>query len=250
MGHGPQAPHALTRTSHDHLVGVCAARAQAAVSLAQANVGVPTEVLAGCGVLCESPWQVATDVGGITRRPGAFHQHPTGMTMASGGAGALPTPRTRGIFCGDQSHAWHECARGSDAAEVAEGRHQGDGHGTRHTAPRLKGLDPWVQAPGLGRLVACVLSTLETCRMGRDGVDVGLDDDGVRGGGTDHGGEPPEVSRAPRGPTRVTTLGSEEARVAPARGGFESPAGRFPRPGEVAPGISVDRGDIHRGEIT
>jgi hypothetical protein len=79
------------------------------------------------------------------------------MRSARCGDGARTTPLTRGLCCGDQSPAFHECSRGLDAAEVAACRHPGDGHGTRHTAQGLQGLDPWVQAPGFGLLVACVL---------------------------------------------------------------------------------------------
>jgi hypothetical protein len=157
LGKRPHEPHELTRQSPDHLVGVFSARYHASVALAQANWGVPTEVLDGCGVLFASPWQVATDVRGITLRPRAFTQDPTGMRMARCGDGALTTPLTRGLFCGDQSQALHEFSRGIEAAEVAEFRHQGDGHGTLHTAPGLQCLDHWVHAPGVGLRVAFVL---------------------------------------------------------------------------------------------
>ena len=98
FGKGPHEPHELTRNSHDHLVGVFSARYQASVSCAQANLGFPTDVLDGFGVLFESQWQVATDFRGITLGPRAFNQHPPGMTIARFGDGALTTPLTRGIF--------------------------------------------------------------------------------------------------------------------------------------------------------
>jgi hypothetical protein len=98
FGNRPHEPHELTRNSHDHLVGVFAARYQASVSFAQANLGFPTEVLHGFGGRFESQLQVAADLRGITLRPRAFNQHPTGMTIARFGDGALTTPLTRGIF--------------------------------------------------------------------------------------------------------------------------------------------------------
>jgi hypothetical protein len=97
-GNRPHEPHELTRNRHDHLVGVFASRYQASVSFAQAHLGFPTDVLDGFGVLFESSLQVATDVRGITIRPRAFNQYPTGMSIASFGEGALTTPLTRGIF--------------------------------------------------------------------------------------------------------------------------------------------------------
>src|ERR687892_279744 len=97
FGHRPHEPHELTRNSHDHLGGVFSARDHASVACAQAHVGFPTDVLDGFGVLFESPWQVATDLRGITIGPRAVNPHPTGMTMARCGDGALTTPLTRGI---------------------------------------------------------------------------------------------------------------------------------------------------------
>jgi hypothetical protein len=176
-------------------------------------------------------------------------QYPTGMRMARSGNGALTTPLTCGIGGGDQCQEVHEWSRGIDVAEVSEFRHQGDGHGTRHPAQGLKCLEPSVQAPGFGLLVECVLSTLETCRMCIDGADVCLEDEVWRGGGPDHVGEPPEVSLAPRGPTRLAKIVSEEDSVEPARRAFESTNGIFTRPGEVAHGCLFGRGAIDRGEL-
>jgi hypothetical protein len=82
-----------------------------------------------------------------------------------------------------------------------------------------------------------------------DGAEVCLEDDWLRRCGPDHVGEPPEVSRAPRGPTRVAPIVSAEERVAPARGSREIPDGIVTRPGEVATGVICDRGDSDRGEI-
>jgi hypothetical protein len=98
LGNRPHEPSELTRNSHDHLVGVFSARYQASVAFAQANLGFPTDVLDGFGVLFESQLQVATGFRGITIRSRAFNQYPTGMSIASCGDGALTTPLTRGIF--------------------------------------------------------------------------------------------------------------------------------------------------------
>ena len=97
MGHGPHEPHERPRKRHDHLVGVLAPRDHAAVALAQAHVGFPTDGLDGVGLLFEAPWHGATAFRGRPLRPGACTQHATGVGMARLGEGALRPPRTRGV---------------------------------------------------------------------------------------------------------------------------------------------------------
>jgi hypothetical protein len=222
---------------------------QASASCAQANLGFPTDVLDGFGWLCESQVHVATDVRGITRRPGAFNQHPTGMTMARCGDGALTTPLTRGICRGHQAQALHELSRMIDAGEVSEFSDHRDRHHALHAAQGLKGLDYRVQAPGVDLLVECLFETLEACGVRGDRSHLVLEDDVLRGGGTHHRGEPPEVGWAPRGPACIAHIG-------PAQEGFQAEccrfaliAGSFTGAGEVADGFIVHGGDIDGGEI-
>jgi hypothetical protein len=103
FGNGPHAPNELTRNRYDHLVSVFPPRHQASVSCAQANLGFPTDVLDGFGLLFESPLHVATDFRGLPIRLGTFDPHSTGMGIARFGDGALTTPLTRGVVRGNQA---------------------------------------------------------------------------------------------------------------------------------------------------
>jgi hypothetical protein len=103
-------------------------------------VGFPPEGLEGCGVRFEAPWHAATDVRGIPRRPGACDQPATGLTMARCGAGALPTPLTRGVCRGPQAQALPVWSGLINAGEVAACRSSRD-RDRALDAEGLKGRD-------------------------------------------------------------------------------------------------------------
>src|SRR5262249_50470522 len=81
------------------------------------------------------------------------------------------------------------------------------------------------------------------------GADIFLQDDVVRRGWANHLREPPERGRVPGGPARVPYVVPEPKGFEMALGIFESAAGIFAGPGEIAHSFIFHRGDIDRGEI-
>jgi hypothetical protein len=79
--------------------------------------------------------------------------------------------------------------------------------------------------------------------------DVFLKNHVLRGRGTDHFREPPQVGRAPIGPAGVADIGAEQKGCETEFGVFASTDGIFTRPREVTHGFSVDLRDIDRREI-
>jgi hypothetical protein len=166
------------------------------------------------------------------------------------GARALTTPRTTGVCCGGQAHVTQARSGVVNAPPIPPLRDEGDGHGAWHAPHGLTGRDHRLQTPGVHGLVEDVVETRQACGGLVHRPDLGLEDEGRRRGGTDHCRAPAPVGGAPRGAPRVATLGSEEERVEPARGGLESTAGIVTRPGEGVHGVSVDRGHLHRRAST
>jgi hypothetical protein len=85
----------------------------------------------------------------------------------------------------------HALSRGLKACPVAQGRHGGHGHGALAPAQGLESLDHWREAPGFDLLVAFACQTSPPFRLCRNGLDVCLQDDRLRRGGTHPGEWPP-----------------------------------------------------------
>src|SRR5262249_13048103 len=81
FGDRPHTPNELTGHGHHDLVGVCASGEQFSVALAKSHLRLPADVLHNVGLLCESPLQVATPLGGIAVRPGPFNAGPPGLDV-------------------------------------------------------------------------------------------------------------------------------------------------------------------------
>ena len=79
--------------------------------------------------------------------------------------------------------------------------------------------------------------------------DVFLNNDLLRGRGTDNFREPPQVGRAPIGPAGVADIVAQQKGFKTEFGVFEITDGIFTRPGEVANGFILDLGDIDHSEI-
>ena len=73
-----------------------------------------------------------------------------------------------------------------------------------------------------------------------------MGDDVLRGCGTDHLGEPPQVSRAPIGPAHVPAIVSEQKGFETICGVCEIADSIFPRTGEITNGFIFDFGHIIR----
>ena len=78
--------------------------------------------------------------------------------------------------------------------------------GERHAAQPCKGLDHGRQWPGLDRFRPCLRQALKPFGVRMDRAHLGLEDDGLRGGGADHFGSATGVGRAPGGPSRITDI--------------------------------------------
>jgi hypothetical protein len=248
FGQSPHTPHQLTGHGPDHLVGVLPAGDPFSGPLTAPHLGLPAEVLDGCGGLCPSAVERPADLRRIARRPRAVHQGATGMGVASCGARPVAASLARGGCRGHQPHAWHPCAGGSEAGAVAACGHPDDGPGARHAAPGRERGDHRVQAPRCDLRVACLVEPREACGVCGHGADVCLTDEGLRRGRTDHLREPSARGRLPGGPAGGADRVSQHKSVETARGSLKLAAGRFARPRESAHDVIVERGDLDRGE--
>jgi hypothetical protein len=96
-----------------------------------------------------------------------------------------------------------------NAGEVSEFSDHGDRHRELDAASGLKGLDHRRQAPGVDLRVELWFETLEAFGVLGDRPHLFLEDDVLRGGGTNHLGTPPERGWAPRGPACIAKIGPE-----------------------------------------
>ena len=98
-------------------------------------------------------------------------------------------------------------------------------------------------------LVECLVKTLEPFGVLGDRSDIGLEDDGLRWGGTDDLAEPAQVSRAPGGPAGRAAIMPQQKRVQAKLGRLEIVERIFTGAAQVTHGFVFDRGDIDRREI-
>jgi hypothetical protein len=209
---------------------------QFSLALTPSHWCLPAAVLEGLRGRCEPQLYRPTDVGRVARGPGPFDPGPTRRGMPGCGHGPLPAALTPGGFRGDQPQAFHEWPRMLDARQVPQCRHGGDRRRALPAAERLERFDPRMEAPGADRLLACLRKTLKPRCGGIDGVPLCLADAWRRGGGTAEFREPPELSRAPSGASRVTE-------VVPSQKGVEAQVGRLEVPKGIvtSAGASTDR---------
>src|SRR5262245_59547313 len=118
FGDRPHTPNELTGHGHHDLVGVCASGEQFSVALAKSHLRLPADVLHNVGLLCESPLQVATPLGGIAVRPGPFNAGPPGLDVAGCRDGTVPASLPRGLLRGEQAEDRHEFSGMVNASEV------------------------------------------------------------------------------------------------------------------------------------
>lgn len=197
-GHGPHQGHQGSRNRHHDVVGVLAASDEWSRPLAQADLRLPTEIWEGFGPLCQSPLEMATDLGRVAVRPRAFNQGPAGMAMAGLGDASLGTPWATGRCRGRQTQITHPRCGVGQARQVAACGDGRDGHGARYTPQRLEGLHDWGEAPRVAPRLECLCQTREAFGGFGDRPPILLEDDRVGGRRTDDGREPSERCGAPR----------------------------------------------------
>ena len=249
LGHGPHQTHEGTRAGPGHHLGRLPLRPQAVRALAQPDVRLPTAVLHPCGLVCAAQVERAADLRGRAGRPGACDHHTARLGVARVRHPPLWAPRPRGRCCGHASQELQQCAGRLDAGHVAKCGPPGDGHRARPPSEGLAGVHHGRPAPGVARLAACLLQTAPARRVCRDGPDVCVQNDLVRGGGANDVRQPPPVRRAPRGPARRAAILAEHASFAPTRGVFASAAHRCARPCASPACCVVPCGDRHRRAV-
>ena len=148
-----------------------------------------------------------------------------------------------------QAQKLHQFAWTLKACQVPHCGHQGDRHGAWHPTQGLQGVDHGGQTPGFDVIVQFLLQTLEAVAVFADGSDIFLQDDVLRGRGTDDCREPSQVGRAPMGPARVPAIGSEQKGFETELGVFAIAEGVFTGTGEIAHGFIFDLGDRDHGEV-
>jgi hypothetical protein len=193
---------------------------------------------------------MSAHLGWVARGLGAFDQGPSGMGVAGCGDRPLPASLPTGICCGEQAQRLHHVSGILDAREVATCGHHGHRDAELHPTQTLQGLDHRLKSPGVDLLLQCLIPSLVAYGVRSDRAAVCLEDNRWSGGGTDDVGEPPQMSRAPRGVACIAAIVSEQQGVETARGGLEIADGIFTSPAEVADGFIFHRGDIDGGEIT
>lgn len=107
----------------------CWPRSACSIACAPSPLGLPAEVLDGCGMCCASQRQASPHGGGIVISPRACHESPPGMGGPSLGERILPAPRPPGIFGQHEAHARHQLSGSLAAREGAEFGQGGDRHG-------------------------------------------------------------------------------------------------------------------------
>jgi hypothetical protein len=157
---------------------------------------------------------MSTYLGCTTLGSGPVNESPTGMGMASVGAGTLAAPLGTGIFRGGQAQEFHECSGGIEAGEVSEFRHRGDGYGKLDATPGLEGFDHRAQAPGFGRRVELLFQALKSLGGFAHSPDIFLEDHVLCGRETDDLRAPSEMGWTPGGAACI-------ADVMPEPEGFE-----------------------------
>jgi hypothetical protein len=229
-------------------MGMLALGQELAVPGAEADLGRPAAGLERCRELFQAPWEVPTACGWLPVGPGAVDQGTTGVGMPGLGQAPLLPPRPTGRCRGCEPQRRHERSGGLEACPVAQRRPGRHGHRALAPAPGLERCDHWRSAPGCDLLVACACQTAQPVRLCGDGLDVCLQDDRRRRGGTHHRAEPAPVGRTPVGPPRRAAGVPPHKRWQPQLGRLQSPEGICPRPTQIAEGFSVDGGHRHRGE--
>jgi hypothetical protein len=118
-GNGPHKGNQFSRNSHYDLIGVLAASHELSIPFAQADLRLPTEVLAWFGPLFQPQLEMATDRRRLAVRPRPFNKGPAGMAITGLGDAPLGAPWATGIFRGRQAPITHQRCGVGKAREVS-----------------------------------------------------------------------------------------------------------------------------------
>jgi hypothetical protein len=231
------------------LIGVFPPCAQLPLPFAEPHVGLPTDILEACGELFQPELEMAPHRRRVARGPGPFDQGASGMGMTRLGKTSLPPALATVVFRGGKAEITHEVSGVVKAGAVPELSRDGHGDGERHSPQGLEGLDQGALTPSLDMFVEGLLQALEAFAVLVDRPDVLLEDDLLRGRGTDDLGEPAQVSGAPGGPARISDILPQQKGVETELGGLEIAEGVLAGTTEVTDRVILDCGDIDGGKI-
>ena len=223
--------------------------AELPIAFAQADLGLPADVLERLWELFQTELQVPAHFGRGAIRPGPFDQGPTGMGIPglrdAPLATAPPLEYSEGVRP-REFMSWRGLAkrvRSPSAATVVTATV------TLHATEGLECFYYWAEPPGFDVLVECLFKPLEPFGVFGDRPNICLEDDVLRGSGTDNLAEPAQVRRAPGGSACIPDIMPEQK-------GFEAKLGRlqiveclFTRTAQVTNGFVFNLGDRDRREI-
>jgi hypothetical protein len=249
LGNGPPEGQQFACDGHHDQVGVFPSSGQLSVALAPPPLGFPTEILDGFGPLCQAQPELTTDLGRVAVGPGAFAQGPTGMAIARVGDAALMPPLTTGICRRDQPQRTHEWSRVIEPGEASPFCHDRDGHGALAPPQGLEGLDHRGQTPGFALRAEFLFETLQAFGVLITRADVSLEDEVLRGSGTDDFREPPQRGRAPGRSAGLAEILPPPKGVETNLRGVEIPDGLVTGAAQIPAGCILARGEIDGGAI-
>jgi hypothetical protein len=244
-----QAGHQCAGDGHPDLMRLLTSRGPLSVALTPPPVGFPTDRLDGYGQRFQPQLERTTHLGRIAGGPGAFEQRPTGMGMARFGEAALRPPLPTGRVRRDHPPITHAWSGVFAPGEVSQVRHEGDGRGALHPPEGLQGFHHREPPPGVRLRWPRLCEPLQAFSGFGDRPHGCLEDDVVRGCGTDAFGEPMPRRRAPGRSAGIPAIRPPEKGVEPHLCGVESPDSLFTRAAQLTQGFILDRGDRDGGEI-
>src|SRR5262245_18029979 len=239
----PQKGAQLPGDRHTHPLGVCTACASLSRALAEPHLGLPTDLLDGCGHLCHTPLEVTTDFRGIPGSPGPFDEGTARVGVADCGARALGAMVACGIFYGCQAAVTQQLAGLVDTCQVAQCGDAGNRDSERDAAQGLERVDAGTEAPGRHAGLEFLCEPSKTFALCGYSADVCLENDVLRGGGPDDLTAPAQGSWAPGRLPRRTDIMAQQKGFEPMLGRLELAQGICPSPAQVTEGFVSHLGD-------
>jgi len=156
---------------------VFAVRDEGPEASAQAELGLPADVLDRLGEAFDPFLNVLGDLGGEAVGPGSLDEGAAGAGVAGLGDAALVASGAAGVLGGDQPDEGGELARVVEAGDVAELGDDRECNEPLDAAQGLDGVDDRLEAPGRGEFNKLVLEASQALDLLVDGMERFLEDD-------------------------------------------------------------------------
>ncbi len=180
-----------------------AARSEPTTAFAQADLRLPADSLNRFRQRVNPRLDVLRDFRRMPICPCRFDQRAPGTTVPRFGDAALSTGRAAGILRGNQPDEGRQLPRRVEAGEVPQFGDDRDGDQPLHAAERLQRLHDGIQAPRRPDLPQFGFESPESVDLFIDRAQRFLEDNLLRGRGTDDLGEVPAMGGVPVGPADV-----------------------------------------------